>query len=187
MGASDPKGKRGILGALVLLLALAWPIAAYAQAAQASVAGVVKDPSGDVLPGVTVEVSGPSLIEKVRVGETDGRGFYRIIDLPGGTYAVTFTLQGFTTLKRENVQLEGSFAATINADLTVGAVNETITVTADTPIVNVQSSVREDVFRRDTITSLPISRDWFSLATLIPGHQRRRPDERPGHRRPQSR
>src|SRR4029079_7331758 len=86
-----------------------------------------------------------------------------------GTYTVTFTLPGFSTFKRENVEIEGSFAATINADMKVGAVSETVTVTTDTPIVNVQSSIREDVFRRDVITSLPISRDWFSLATLIPG------------------
>src|SRR6187399_1272577 len=168
MGTSSGR-RHGLVVAALLLSALAWPIQALAQGAQASIAGVVKDASGDVVPGVTVEVSSPTLIEKVRTGQTDGRGFYRIIDLPGGTYTVTFTLQGFSTVKRVDVQLEGAFAATINADLAVGAVTETVTVTSDTPIVNVQSAVREDVFRRDVITSLPISRDWFSLATLIPG------------------
>ena len=162
MGTS-PWRRHGLVVAALLVSALAWPIHALAQGAQASIAGVVKDASGDVVPGVTVEVSSPALIEKVRTGQTDGRGFYRIIDLPGGTYTVSFTLQGFSTVKRLDVQLEGAFAATINADLTVGAVTETVTVTSDTPIVNVQSAVREDVFRRDVITSLPISRDWRSI------------------------
>src|SRR5947208_15890269 len=100
------------------------PIAAYAQA---SVTGVVKDSSGAVLPGVTVEVSSPALIEKTRATVTDGGGLYQIISLPPGTYTVTFTLTGFSTVKREGVELSGSFIASINADLKVGAVAETIT------------------------------------------------------------
>ena len=133
------------------------------------------------LPGVTVEVSSPALIEKVRTGQTDGRGFYRIIDLPGGTYTVTFTLPGFSTFKRENVELEGSFAATINADMKVGAVTETVTVTSDTPIVNVQSAIREDVFRRDVITSPADLARLVQSGDVDSGRQRRRADERSGH------
>jgi hypothetical protein len=95
----------------VLMAAAVYPDAAFAQAAQASITGVVRDASGEVVPGVTVEVSSPALIERTRTGVTDGRGFYRIIDLPGGTYTVTFTLTGFTTIRREGVELEGAFAA----------------------------------------------------------------------------
>ena len=102
----------------------------------------------------------PALIEKVRSGVTDGNGSYRIIDLPGGTYTVTFALSGFSTTKREGIELEGSFAATVNAELRVGSLAETVTVQGESPIVNIQSAVQEDVMRRDVITSLPISRDW---------------------------
>src|SRR5438093_7149309 len=111
------------------LLALAVLIMAPAVAnAQASIAGVVKDASGAVLPGVTVEVASPALIEKTRSTVTDGSGLYQIISLPPGTYSVTFSLQGFSTYKRDGLELTGSFVASINADMKVGAVAETITV-----------------------------------------------------------
>src|SRR5438045_6358169 len=100
------------------------PSALYAQA---SIAGVVKDTSGAVLPGVTVEASSPALIEKTRSVVTDGTGQYKIVDLRPGAYTVTFTLPGFSTVRREDIELSGSFTATVNADLRVGAVEETIT------------------------------------------------------------
>ena len=121
---------------LVALIALI-PSAAYAQA---SITGVVRDASGAVLPGVTVEAASPALIEKVRSVVTDGTGQYRIVDLRPGTYTVTFTLPGFNTVKREGIELTGSFTATVNADLQVGALEETITVTGESPIVDVQSA-----------------------------------------------
>ena len=98
------------------------PAAASAQQATGTIAGVVKDTSGAVLPGVTVEASSPALIEKSRSVVTDGTGQYKIVDLRPGTYAVTFTLSGFTTVKREGIELTGSFAAPLNAVLTVGSV-----------------------------------------------------------------
>src|SRR5207237_1972158 len=113
--------------------------------AQASIAGTVKDSSGAVLPGVTVEAASPVLIEKPRTAVTDGSGQFRIVDLRPGTYAVTFTLTGFNTVKRDDVELTGSFIATINADMKVGTVQETITVTGETPIVDVQSTRKEVV------------------------------------------
>ena len=112
------------------------PASAYAQA---SITGVVKDTSGAVLPGVTVDASSPALIEKVRTAVTDGSGLYRIVDLLPGTYAVEFSLPGFTTVRREGVELTGSFAASINADMRVGALEETITVTGETPVVDVRT------------------------------------------------
>src|SRR6185436_15281365 len=112
------------------LTLLAWvvvvPTAAFAQAV---IAGTVKDPSGAVLPGVVVEATSPALIEKVRTAVTDGSGLYRVEDLRPGTYSVTFTLQGFSTFRREGVELTGSFTATINADLRIGSLAETVTVT----------------------------------------------------------
>src|SRR5687768_14668735 len=100
-----------------------------AQAAQASLTGVVRDASGAVLPGVSVEAASPALIEKVRTVTTDGAGQYRIEQLRTGTYTVTFSLAGFTTIKRDGVVLTGSFNATVNVDLRVGTLEETVTVT----------------------------------------------------------
>src|ERR1700687_816231 len=107
--------------------------------AQACIAALVKDSSGGVLPGVTVEASSPVLIEKVRSAVTDGTGQYRIVDLRAGEYSVSFALTGFGTVKREGIELTGSFTATVNADLKVGNLAETITVSGQTPIVDVQS------------------------------------------------
>src|SRR5437762_10453446 len=137
--------------------------------AQASITGVVRDSSGAVLPGVTVEASSPALIEKVRSAGSDGSGQYRIEDLRPGTYTVTFSLTGFTGVKREGIELTGSFTATINADLKVGAIAETITVTGETPVVDVQSAKRETVLTGDVIESLPGTHAYGSLLNAIPG------------------
>jgi hypothetical protein len=136
--------------------------------AQASITGIVRDSSGAVLPGVTVEASSPALIEKVRTAATDGNGQYRIVDLRSGEYTVTFSLQGFTTVKREGVALEGAFTATVNTDLRVGALSETITVTGESPIVDVQSVRRQMVLDNDTISAIPSSRSYNNLIQLIP-------------------
>src|SRR5213080_3300192 len=120
------------------LLVLA-PAAAYAQA---SITGVIKDSSGAVLPGVTVEAASPALIERVRSVVTDGAGQYRIENLRPGVYSVTFTLTGFNAVRREGVELAGSFAATISPEMRVGAVQETVTVTGESPIVDVQSATK---------------------------------------------
>src|SRR6476620_9788744 len=119
--------------------------------AQATIAGVVKDSSGAVLPGASVEAASPALIEKVRTAVTDGTGQYRVEDLRPGTYTVTFSLQGFNSVRREGVELTGSFTATINAELKVGSLAETITVTGETPIVDVQSAKRELTLNNDVL------------------------------------
>jgi hypothetical protein len=136
--------------------------------AQASIAGVVRDTSGAVLPGVTVEAASPALIEKVRSAVSDGNGQYQIIDLRSGVYSLTFTLPGFSTVKREGIELAGSFTATINADLRVGSLEETVTVTGASPIVDVQSASQQEVLGRDIIDNIPSSRTHFSLAAMIP-------------------
>ena len=142
------------------------PSAVYAQA---SIAGVVKDSSGAVLPGVTVEASSDVLIEKVRTVVTDGSGQYRIIDLRPGAYTVTFTLPGFNTVKREGVELAGTFVANIDADMRVGALEETITVTGAAPVVDVTSVRQQQVLDRETVRDLPTSRQYYAVAALIPG------------------
>jgi hypothetical protein len=142
------------------------PSALYGQA---SITGTVRDSSGAVLPGVTVEAASPALIEKVRSAVTDGTGQYRIVDLRPGTYTVTFTLTGFNLVRREGIQLAGTFIATINADLQVGTVSETITVSGQTPIVDVQNTQTQRVLSDDVIAALPTGRTAMSLTTLIPG------------------
>src|SRR5215204_4084969 len=121
--------------ALAIVALILIPTGAHAQAV---IAGSVRDTSGAVLPGVTVEASSPALIEKVRTTISDSGGQYRIEDLRPGVYKVTFTLPGFSTFEREGVELTGSFTATINADLRVGNLQETVTVTGESPIVDVQ-------------------------------------------------
>lgn len=136
--------------------------------AQASITGVVRDTSGAVLPGVTVEASSPALIERIRSVVTDGSGQYRIVDLRPGTYDVTFILPGFRTVKREGIALTGTFVATIQAELSVGALEETITVTGETPIVDVQSTTQQRVLTREVLEAIPGNRVPAFMAALVP-------------------
>jgi Carboxypeptidase regulatory-like domain len=154
---------------LPLLLLTCLTIAPSAAYAQASITGVVRDTSGAVLPGVTVEAASPALIEKVRSVVTDGTGQYRIENLRPGTYTLTFTLPGFNTVKREGIELTGSFTASVNTDLRVGALEETITVTGETPIVDVQNTTRQRVLDREVISAIPSGRNPAFLAALLPG------------------
>ena len=151
----------GGLAALVLL-----PAAAYAQA---SIAGVVRDASGAVFPGVTVEASSPALIEKTREAVSDGAGQYRIENLRPGIYSVKFTLSGFSAVSREGVELSGLATVSVNADLKVGSLSETITVTGETPIVDLQSAQRQSVLTNDVIKAIPSSGGYNALLVLVPG------------------
>jgi hypothetical protein len=136
---------------------------------QASITGVVRDSSGSVLPGVTVEASSPALIEKVRSVTTDGTGQFRIVDLRPGTYSVTFSLTGFNTVRRDGLALSGTFVATVNADLQVGALEETITVTGESPVVDVQSARQEQILDKDVIASIPSARSIQAVTAMVPG------------------
>jgi hypothetical protein len=122
-----------------------------------------------VLPGVTVEASSPALIERVRSAVTDGTGQYRIESLRPGAYTVTFTLPGFATVRREGIELTGTFVATVNADLRIGALEETIMVTDETPIVDIQSTERQRVFDREVIDTIPSGGHPGFMSALIPG------------------
>jgi len=150
-----------LFACLVLFPSLAW--------AQASIGGIVKDSSGAVLPGVTVEAASPVLIEKVRSVTTDSTGQFKIVNLRPGTYTVTFSLTGFTTLRREGIEVTGSFAATVNADLALGSVTETVNVTGEAPTVDVQNTQRSNVVTSEVISQLPAERSQYNLAVLVPG------------------
>ena len=152
-----------VLGAFAVLLCTA--TAAFAQA---SITGVVRDSSGAVLPGVMVETSSPALIEKARTVVTDGTGQYRIVDLRPGVYTVTFSLSGFNTFVRDGIALEGVIVATVNADLRVGALEETVTVSGESPIVDTQSSRITQTLDNDLIGSIPISRQYAGITALVP-------------------
>jgi Carboxypeptidase regulatory-like domain len=153
---------------LLVLVVLLLPATVFAQA---SLTGTVHDPSGAILPGVTVEASSPALIEKTREAVTDGSGQYRIINLQPGTYALTFTLTGFNTVKRENILLSGSMVVTIPVEMKVGGIEETITVTGETPVVDVQSAKREIVMNQQVIQTLPVTRAAGALLNAVPGLQ----------------
>src|SRR5678816_1486521 len=151
---------------LALLAVVLLPSTVFAQA---TLTGTVRDNSGGVLPGVTVEAASPALIEKVRTAVTDDAGVYRIVDLRSGTYTLTFTLPGFGPVKRTDIQLAGTQVATIAVDMKVGGIQETITVTGDTPVVDVQSAKREVVLDEAVIQAIPSTRSVGGLLNITPG------------------
>jgi hypothetical protein len=152
---------------LVLLVCLvAFPSLAHAQA---TLSGTVRDTSGAVLPGVTVEAASPALIERVRTATSDGSGQYRITELPPGTYALTFSLSGFGSVRRDAVTVSGSGVIPINVELRVGALAETITVTGESPLVDTQTTRREVVVNSSTISELPMTRSYGSVLYAVPG------------------
>src|SRR6476469_6756305 len=149
------------------------PMAAHAQSA---FTGTVKDTSGAVLPGVTVEAASDALIEKTRSVVTDANGGYRLVDLRPGTYTLSFALEGFATVKREAIQLESNFTMTINADMKVGALEETLTVTGAAPTVDVQSTTKSQVLNRETLDAIPTGRTIQGMGQLITGVSLNQPD-----------
>jgi hypothetical protein len=156
--------------AIALLLTLGFlaiPAISNAQAL-GTIAGAVKDASGAILPGVTVEASSSALIEKVRTVVSDGAGQYRIVNLPPGNYTITFTLPGFSTVKREGIEVSPNFTSNIDADMRVGAVEETITVTGESPIVDIQSSAQTRAMTDQAFKELPTGGSWIQMAALVP-------------------
>jgi hypothetical protein len=151
------------------LVAAIWMLAASGSAlAQSAISGVVKDASGAVLPGVTVTASSAALIEKSKSTVSDGSGQYRIVDLRPGTYEVTFELTGFQTIRHEGLALEANFTATVNAEMKVGTVEETITVSGDAPLVDVQTTTKREVLSRDLLDSLPTGRSFQGIGATLP-------------------
>jgi hypothetical protein len=156
---------RRIRALAILALSLVVPSLAFAQA---QITGTVTDTSGAALPGVTVEASSAALIEGSRAVVTDSQGQYRLVDLRPGLYAVTFTVSGFSTLKRDAIELPDNFVATINAEMRLGSLEETIVVTGESPIVDVQSVRRVTVLGGDTLRELPVARTYGSLLQMNP-------------------
>ena len=152
------------------LAAVLLPALATAQNVTGSaITGVVRDTSGALLPGVTVEASSPALIEKLRSVVTDGQGVYRIIDLRPGVYTVTFTLSGFSTLRREGVGLTAGFTATVNGDMAVGSLEETITVSGAAPLVDTQNVAQQQVYSREVTDDLPLGSTSGTTLRSCPG------------------
>ncbi len=137
--------------------------------AQSSITGVVKDSSGAVLPGVQVDAVSPALIEKVRTAYTDGQGVYRIIDLRPGIYTVTFALSGFVTVKREGLELPAAFTATVNAEMKLGGIEETVTVSGASPVVDTRNVIQQQVVAREVRDAIPLPSNSGGLVVMIPG------------------
>ena len=153
---------------LVVVLSLI-PASVLAQGAStATIAGVVRDASGAVLPGATIEAASPALIEKVRSTVSDDRGQYRLPELRPGVYTVTFSLPGFATVKNEGIELRTSFTAQIDAELKVSQLEETITVTGATPLVDVQSATQQRTVSREVLDTVPTAKSVLGIAALIP-------------------
>ena len=144
--------------------------------AQSAIAGIVKDASGAVLPGVTVEAASPALIEKTRSVVSDAQGNYKIVDLRPGVYAVTFSLAGFSSVKREGLELPSNFTMSVNADLRVGSLQETVVVTGESPVVDVQTNTRASVLSRDILDTVPNSHTIQSVGQLVVGVTLTAPD-----------
>ncbi|MGH9256565.1 MAG: carboxypeptidase regulatory-like domain-containing protein [Vicinamibacterales bacterium] len=164
-----PTTARPVFLCVATAVSLVLPVLVYGQTSQSALAGVVRDTTGAVLPGVTVEAASPALIERVRSVTTDSSGVFRIVDLRPGIYTVTFTLPGFTTVRVENFELRADFTATVNAEMNVGELAETISVTGESPLVDVQSTTRSAVFDKEALENLPNNRLIQSLAQTIPG------------------
>ena len=163
--------------AAITRLALRWcsrsallvPAITWAQGSSAaSIVGTVKDTSGAVLPGVTIEASSPALIEKVRTTVSDEKGEYRIIELRPGTYSVTFTLPGFSTFKRDGLELASNFTATVNVELKVGGLEETVTVSGETPLVDTSNVIQQTSIAKTVLDTVPTGKSIYGFVSLMP-------------------
>jgi len=159
-GNGSPPAALGILAALMLV-----PDLANAQ----QIGGTVTDATGGVLPGVTVEARSPSIIEQVRTAITDGNGRYLIVALEPGTYSLTYTVPGFTTLVREGIHLTTGFTASVDVQLSVGGIGESVTVSGASPVVDIQNVEQRQVMDRDIIEGIPTGKSLTSYGLLIPG------------------
>src|SRR5262245_40870207 len=161
-------GRQRLAGLVVILCFLHTIPDVFAQASS-GITGVVRDASGGVLPGVNVEAESPALSEKVRSVVTDGQGTFRIVGLVPGVYTVTFALTGFNTFKREGIELGNNFTATVNAELRVGGIEETITVSGQSPVVDVSSAAARNQITREALDTVPTNKTLEAFAALTPG------------------
>jgi hypothetical protein len=157
---------RWIATASVLLAVMLWSAPASAQSA---IAGRVRDDTGAVLPGATVEASSPALIEGTRSAVTNGQGQYTIVNLRPGTYTVTFTMEGFGKVVRDGIALPGDFTATVDVTMSVGSIAETITVSGASPLVDVRQAQQTQVLPRAVLDSVVTARNTWTQASLVAG------------------
>jgi hypothetical protein len=167
---------QGRLLSFVLAIVVGVFSTVWAQTGGSSIAGVVRDETGAALPGVTVEASSPALIERIKTTATNGAGEYEIVDLRAGTYAVTFTLTGFKVVRREGIAISTSFTATVNATLAVGGLEETITVSGESPLVDVRSSVSGRALTQALLENVPVARNVYQVGLMMPGATTTAPD-----------
>ena len=166
--------KRGRHGRFLWLMAISFVlragVATAGQATAASIIGQVTDATGAVLPGVTVTTSSPALQVPSLTTVTDGQGEYRLAPLPIGTYLVVYELQGFQSVRRENIRLTVGFVAKLDVSLSIGAVAETITVSGTAPVVDVTSTAPASQFTKETLDLIPTSRNGLlGLMAQAPG------------------
>ena len=169
-------GRRVSIPALVVVVGLSGASTLSAQALMGAIEGTVKDESGALLPGVTVEVSSPAMIEGTRTTLTGNDGSYRILRLPVGDYKVKFSLDGFSGVERDRVVLNSGFTATISATLTVGSVAETLTVVGQSPVIDVRTTTSQTVLTDDIVNTLPSARTVFDMTKFLIGASTGRPD-----------
>jgi hypothetical protein len=170
------RGVQWLFRGVVMLVLLASCLPALAQTATGAIGGTVRDESGAVLPGVTVEATSPALIEKARVFTTDERGEYRFLRLPVGTYDIKFSLAGFGSMERAGIIINAGFTATIDARLKVGSVAETITVTGESPVVDIRGSTSSTLLTTQVIDTIPSSRNVFDMSKFVIGSSTSTPD-----------
>jgi Carboxypeptidase regulatory-like domain len=166
--------RHSILG--FVLLALLTPAIASSQTLGSSIIGVVKDQTGAVLPGVSVEVSSPVLIGGVQTVVSNSVGEYRIVDLRPGQYTLNFKLEGFQTVRHEGIALSASFTATINVEMSTSTVSESITVTGESPLVDVRTNVSDRSINQALLENVPNARGIFAVVSLVPGIAINSPD-----------
>ena len=171
-----PRGLQLFLAALAVLV---FTSTGFAQGGGASVTGSINgrvaDSSGAVLPGVTVTVTSPSMMG-AQTSVTDANGTYRFPALPPGTYTINYELSGFNTLKRENIQIAMGFTATVNVELGVAALQETVTVTGDSPVIDTSNTRVQQNFKLEALQEIPNSRDMWSLLAVTPSVSMQRID-----------
>lgn len=168
--------KRTMFIATLASLFLVHPDSARAQQIQAAIEGIVTDESGGALPGVTVEIVSPALIEGQRTAVTDGEGNYRHLRLPIGTYKATFSLPGFSTVEQTSVVLNSGFTATINISLKISSLNETIQVSGQSPVVDVKSTTSQMVLTSEAVNTIPTARSIFDMSKVVLGVSGGTPD-----------
>src|SRR5687767_8412351 len=152
-----------------IVVAILWASAASAQQTS-SIGGTVVDTSGAVMPGVTVEAASPALIEKVRAVVSDSEGRYNLVDLRPGIYTVTFTLPGFNVYKRDGIELSSGFTATVNGEMQIGSLEETVTVSGAAPLIDTQNVRQQTLMTSTALNALPTGQvSVVGMAALTPG------------------